>query len=167
VFCSPLFYEHIAVNISCNCSPHGFEHCAFNNFKKLIMFISSLLPSKTITTLFYLFLVFFSFSQANTALRAPERANSQLYKNELTQGKKEKMLCYNFQSVLTSFKKENIQFSRINQFILSNKYYELVPNAKTLFKLSQKELLWLITKDYDGMFRFSKHLKKEFINTAK
>lgn len=111
--------------------------------------------------------MFFSFSQTNTSLRAPEIPKSQIYKNELTHGKKEKMLYYNYQRILTSFKKENIQFSRIDQFILSNKYYELVPNAKTLFQLSQKELLWLITKDYDGMFRFSNHLKKEFIKTAK
>lgn len=131
------------------------------------MFNSSILSSNIIITLFYFFQMFFSFSQTNTSLRAPEIPKSQIYKNELTHGKKEKMLYYNYQRILTSFKKENIQFSRIDQFILSNKYYELVPNAKTLFQLSQKELLWLITKDYDGMFRFSNHLKKEFIKTAK
>lgn len=131
------------------------------------MFNSSLISLKTTATLFYFFVLFFSFSQTNTSVSAPESTKSQIYKSELTHGKKEKMLYYNFQSVLASMKKENIQFSRIDQFILSNKYYELVPNAKTLVKLSQKELLWLIAKDYDDMFRFSNHLKKEFIKTAK
>lgn len=125
------------------------------------------LSLKTTTTLLSVFLVFVSFSQTKSATLAPESSQQKLYKNELTFGNKEKELYYMYQSLFTSFKNENIQMSRVDQLIVKNKYYKLVPNAKTLFKLSRKELVWLINKDYDDMFMFHNHLKKEFINNSK